>query len=97
MTMDVVLEAPAGGAIDRTKLQALVGWTHAALPNGIDLRVQCAPSSRALENEEIEVQHLLMTRNQALLLARYLLEITNQTLPPRRRRPFFGRFWGMGR
>ncbi len=95
--MDGVLEAQSDRAIEGNRLQALVGWTHAALPNGIDLRVQCAPSSRALQNEEIEVQHLLMTRNQALLLARYLLEITGQTLPPRRRRPLFGRFWGMGR
>lgn len=95
--MNGVLEAPRGGMIEDVRMQALVGWTHAALPNGIDLRVQCAPSSRALENEEIEVQHLVMTRNQALLLARYLLEITGQTLPPRKRRPLFGRFWGLGR
>jgi len=80
--------------VDQHRLQALVGWTHAPLPNGIDLRIQCARSTVALENEQVEVQHVLMTRNQALLLARYLLDITGQSLPQTRRRSFLGRFWG---
>lgn len=59
---------------------ALVGWTHLDMPNGIDLRVECARSRIALDNDMIEQQDIVMTRNQALLLARYLLKVTGQTL-----------------
>ena len=60
---------------------ALVGWTHLDMPNGIDLRIECARSRIALENDIIEHRDIVMTRNQALLLARYLLKVTGQTLP----------------
>lgn len=60
---------------------ALVGWTHLDMPNGIDLRVECARSRIALDNDMVEQQDIVMTRNQALLLARYLLKVTGQTLP----------------
>lgn len=72
-------------AVDAHGLRMLVGWTHATLPNGIDLRIQCAASSAALESQQVEIQHVLMTRNQALLLAKYLLDTTGQSLPPRRK------------
>lgn len=60
---------------------ALIGWTHIELPNGIDLRIECARSRIALDNDLIEHRDIVMTRNQALLLARYLLKVTGQTLP----------------
>ncbi|WP_052130107.1 hypothetical protein [Sphingomonas sp. 35-24ZXX] len=60
---------------------ALIGWTHRELPNGIDLRIECARSRIALENDVIEHRDIVMTRNQALLLARYLLKVTGQSLP----------------
>ena len=60
--------------------RALVGWTHLDMPNGIDLRMECARSRFALENDMIEQRDIVMTRNQALLLARYLLKVTGQTL-----------------
>lgn len=60
---------------------ALVGWTHRDMPNGIDLRIECARSQIALDNHLIEASDIIMTRNQALLLARYLLKVTGQTLP----------------
>lgn len=60
---------------------ALVGWTHLDMPNGIDLRMEFARSRIALDNHMIEQQDVVMTRNQALLLARYLLMVTGQTLP----------------
>ena len=59
----------------------LVGWTHADLGSNIELRVQNARSRFALENGEHESHGVLMTRNQALLLAKYLLDATQQTLP----------------
>lgn len=60
---------------------ALVGWTHVDLPNGIDLKIECARSRIALDNDLIEHREIVMTRNQALLLARYLLKVTGHTLP----------------
>ena len=67
--------------IDMETPRALVGWSHFDMPNGIDLRMECARSRIALDNDLIEQRHVVMTRNQALLLARYLLKVTGQTLP----------------
>lgn len=66
--------------IDADAPRALVGWTHVDMPNGIDLRMECARSRFALDNNLIEQRDIVMTRNQALLLARYLLKVTGQTL-----------------
>lgn len=71
----------------------VVGWTHGSLPNGIELRVQSARSQQALNNGEIEGVRLCMTRNQALLLARYLLDATGQELPVKRRASAWQRLW----
>jgi hypothetical protein len=71
--------------------KALVGWTHVDMPNGIDLRIECARSRIALENDVIEQRDIVMTRNQALLLARYLLKVTGQTLPEEPRPTFWAR------
>jgi hypothetical protein len=57
-----------------------LGWTDVPLPNGIDLRIQCAASSEALQYQQVEMQHVLMTRNRALFLAKYLLDATEQSL-----------------
>jgi hypothetical protein len=59
----------------------LVGWEHASFGSNIELRVQSARSRFALENGEYETRGVMMTRNQALLLAKYLLDATGQTLP----------------
>lgn len=66
--------------IDSEAPCALVGWTHLDMPNGIDLRMEFARSRFALENRLIEQRDIVMTRNQALLLARYLLKVTGQSL-----------------
>lgn len=58
----------------------LVGWSHSPCGSGINLRVQSAQTQDALREGRIDAHHLLMTRNQALLIARYLLETTGQTL-----------------
>ena len=58
----------------------LVGWSHSPCGNGVNLKLQSARSQVALRNGEIDANNLLMTRNQALLLARYLLAATGQTL-----------------
>jgi hypothetical protein len=61
----------------------VVGWTHNDLPNSINLHIQSAASNAALRDQRIDSHHFLMTRNQALLLAKYLLEATGQTISPR--------------
>ena len=58
----------------------LIGWTHSPCGGGVNLKLQSARSQAALRGGEIDASHLLMTRNQALLLARYLLNATGQTL-----------------
>ena len=58
----------------------LIGWTHHDGPQGISLAMQSARSQTAWAAREIDRRHYLMTRNQALLLARYLLEVTGQEL-----------------
>ena len=58
----------------------LVGWSHSPCGSAINLRVQSAQSQDALRAGRIDAHHLLMTRNQALLMARYLLKTTGQTL-----------------
>jgi hypothetical protein len=84
--------------VDKHDPRVLVGWTHRDTPSGIDLRLQSTRSRIALENGQVESSHLLMTRNQALLLARYLLDVTGQTLPDagQSRRRSLSRFLRLG-
>lgn len=62
----------------------LVGWSHTPFNRGIDLRVQSAAQASAAAGQ-IDSRHYLMTRNQALILAKYLLDVTGQELPARKR------------
>ena len=63
----------------------LVGWSHTPFNRGIQLKVQSAtPGSRATTGSrakaDIAARNYLMTRNQALILAKYLLDVTGQSL-----------------
>lgn len=62
------------------RIGVLVGWSHYPCGSGINLKIQSAVSQAALGRGEIDAAHLLMSRNQALLLARYLLDVTGQSL-----------------
>ena len=73
------IDLPAGTQAPES-FGVLVGWSHSPCGSGINLRVQSAQSQDALRDGRIDAHHLLMTRNQALLMARYLLETTGQTL-----------------
>ena len=70
----------------------VVGWTHNGLGSSIDLRIQCAVSQQALDDRQIDSHHFLMTHNQALLLAKYLLDATGQALPQRVKPSLWRRF-----
>ena len=58
----------------------LVGWSHHDGPHGINLALQSARSQAAWAAREIDRRNFLLTRNQALLLARYLLDATGQQI-----------------
>ena len=70
----------AGSTPPAEDFAVLVGWTHQNGPQGISLAMQSAATQAAWAAREIDRRHYLMTRNQALLLARYLLEATGQQL-----------------
>ena len=65
----------------RNAHHVLVGWTHHSLTNGLALRLERTRSMVALENEQLETEEVLMTRNQALLLGRYLIEAAGYDMP----------------
>ena len=70
----------------------VVGWTHNGLGSSIDLRIQSTVSQQALDDHQIDSHHFLMTHNQALLLAKYLLDATGQALPQRVKPSLWRRF-----
>ena len=61
----------------------LVGWTQAPFSRGVQLRLQ-SKRAEGPHAGAVEDHRFLMTRNQALLLANFLLDVTGQSLPPRR-------------
>ncbi len=69
----------------------VVGWTHHDLGSSIDLRIQSVRSKQALDSDDIDSRHFLMTHNQALLLAKYLLDTTGQALPEKQKPTYWRR------
>jgi hypothetical protein len=83
--------------LDKKDAQVLIGWTHSATPGGIKLSIQSARSKIAMDNEQVEASHVLMTRNQALLLSKYLVDVTGQLYPARQSKSVWSRIKsGMG-
>jgi hypothetical protein len=72
----------------------VVGWTHHDLGSSIDLRIQSTVSQQALDENRVDSHHFLMTHNQALLLAKFLLDATGQTLPQKGKLPIWRRVLG---
>lgn len=79
---------------DIEPIGVVVGWTHNALGASIDLRIQSATSQQALNDKLVDSHHFLMTYNQALLLAKYLLDATGQSLPPKAKRSMWRKLMG---
>ena len=71
----------------------LVGWAHRSINNRLDLTLQCIESTRRAERHEPDDHHIVMTPQQAAVLANYLYKISGQT-PPVRRKGFFRRLFG---
>lgn len=79
--------------IEHGDFGVLVGWSHTQFNRGIDLRVQSAAQATDAQGQ-IDSRHLLMTNNQALILAKYLLDVTGQELPERKRPGLLKRLFG---
>jgi hypothetical protein len=75
----------------------VVGWTHQDFGATVDLRMQSARSQQALDSDNIDSHHFLMTHNQALLLAKYLLDATGQSLPEKHKPSIWRRLTDKGR
>jgi len=71
----------------------LVGWEHRIAGERLDLKLQTVQSSRQLAGSALDNRHIIMTRNQALLLANYLLEVSGKS-PPAPRRGRLTRWFG---
>jgi len=74
--------APASAQGIDQPFRVIVGWSHAPFSRGIQFKLQ----SKRAEGDAtavVEDHRFLMTRNQALILARYLLDATGQSLPQR--------------
>lgn len=83
--------APAGEPQELSGV--VVGWKHRNFARNIHLTVQSASKSR-LTPDMVDTHHLLMTRSQAFLLARYLMQLSGLETPVPRRRGFFARWFG---
>jgi hypothetical protein len=71
----------------------LVGWAHHAFSGKLDLTLQCVQSSRLQDRREIDDHHIVMTPQQAAVLANYLYQISGQT-PPEPRKGLLRRLLG---
>lgn len=72
----------------------LVGWTHNDYNGNINLHLQSARSLRNREPKDIDDIYLMMTHNQAAILANYLFEMTGQEPVRARKRGFWQRILG---
>lgn len=71
----------------------VIGWKHRAFARNIHLTVQSTTQGK-ISPHAVGTHHLLMTRNQAMLLANYLMQLTGQTPVPSRRRGWLARLFG---
>ncbi len=71
----------------------VIGWKHQDISRNIQLTVQSTVASRPTP-EAVDTHHLLMTRNQAMLLAQYLMRLTGQDTPAPRKRGWLQRLFG---
>jgi len=63
-----------------TGFEVLVGWSHSPFSRGIQMKVQAKRAEGGAAGA-VRTHRLLLTRNQALLLAKSLLDATGQSLP----------------
>jgi hypothetical protein len=71
---------------------ALVGWTHRELGERLMVNIETVQSVSAASDRHPDVLRIVMTRNQAALLGRYLLG--HSGLPQPQRPGLFKRLFG---
>ncbi|WP_296674683.1 hypothetical protein [Novosphingobium sp.] len=71
---------------DNESFGVLVGWAHHAVGPKLDLTLQCTQSTRCNNRREVDDHHIVMTREQAAVLANYLFRVSGQTPPKQRGR-----------
>ena len=63
---------------------ALVGWTHQELGDRLMLKIETVQSMQAAETHSPDILRVMLTKNQASILGRYLV---NQSGLPQADRP----------
>ncbi|MCB2058122.1 MAG: hypothetical protein H6916_11905 [Novosphingobium sp.] len=71
-------------ALPPEMLGVLVGWSHLKQGDGLNLNLQCVRSRDERSRPEVDSHHLMLTNQQAAVLANYLFEASGQTQPVRR-------------
>lgn len=71
----------------------LVGWVHHSYDNRVDLKLQCVKSTRREDARAIDDHHIVMTPQQAAVLANYLYQVSGHT-PPSARKGLLRRLFG---
>lgn len=73
---------------------ALVGWSHQDLGEKLLLRIETVSSSEAAHDHAPDMLRLLLTKQQAGILATYLFELSGHTPPRRSDRGVLKRLFG---
>ncbi len=71
-------------ATDRDTYGVLVGWKHASISDKLILQLQTTLAKGQIKKGDVETSHVVMTTQQAAVLANYLLQVTGATAPPPR-------------
>jgi hypothetical protein len=80
-------------ALPPEMLGVLVGWSHLKQGEGLNLNLQCVRVRGESSRPEVDSHHLMLTRQQAAVLANYLFAASGQA-PPTRRSGFLARLLG---
>ena len=73
---------------------ALVGWGHCYNRNRLMLRLESFRSKDALDQNDLDAFRVLMTKQQALLLGHYLIQLSGQSSVEQQERGWFRRRFG---
>ncbi len=76
----------------------LVGWRHEEVGGRLILKIESVRSLEQSERNDIDTQHLVMTHNQAVVMANYLFDLAGQKPAKRHKRGWLKRLfpWGRG-
>lgn len=66
---------------EKESFGVLVGWDHHAVGPKLDLTLQCTHSNRCADRRGVDDHDIVMTREQAAVLANYLFKVSGQTPP----------------